>query len=275
MSLYGVGRDFGRTLGPLLAAAAFPLIGVGNLMIVNGGTFVVSAIVIALVPFGSVERQESTGGGYRQILREAREGLAVTGRTPGVNVVLWASTAVIVYAAMVNVGELLLAHELGLGSSGYAALMVFVGVGVIAGSLTGARGGALAQMKVRYLVGVFVIGVSVMELAVADSFVAAMFGFFGAGFGNGVVNVYERLIFHAALPQRLMSRAFAVLDTVGGWGFTLAFLGAGAIIATLGVRELFAIAGALGLVVFVLAWAAFRNVWTGSDAREPAAAQAE
>src|SRR3954465_15673611 len=129
-SLYGVGRDFGRTLGPLLAAAAFPLIGVGNLMIVNGGTFAVSALVIALVPFGSVDRQEATGGGYRQLLREAREGLTVTGRTPGVNVVLWSSTAVIVYAAMVNVGELLLAHELGLGASGYAGLMVFVGVGV-------------------------------------------------------------------------------------------------------------------------------------------------
>ena len=62
-----------------------------------------------------------------------------------------------------------------------------------------------------------------------------------------------------------------VLDTVGGWGFTLAFLGAGAIIAALGVRQLFAIAGGLGLLVFVIAWYAFRGVWTGDEDEPPPA----
>lgn len=270
MSVYGIGRDFGRTVGPLLAAIAFPLIGVGNVMIVNGATFAVSALVIASVRFGPMT-EEPAPSTYRQLLREAREGLRITARTPGVNIVLWTSTAVIVYAAMVNVGELLLARRIGLGASGYAALMVFVGVGLVAGSLTGARAAPLASMKVRYLAGTFVIALAVLELSFAGSFVVAMIGFFGAGFGNGVVNVYERLIFHAALPLSVMSRAFAVLDTVGGWGFTVAFLGAGGIIAALGVRGLFAVAGGLGLVVFVLALVAFRGVWRREDATAPAA----
>jgi hypothetical protein len=63
-----------------------------------------------------------------------------------------------------------------------------------------------------------------------------------------------------------MGRAFAVLDTVGGWGFAAAFLGAGALIALAGVRALFAVAGGLGLLVFVASALAFRGVWVqGAD----------
>src|SRR4051812_25812479 len=70
-SLYGATRDIGRTLGPLVAAVAFPLIGAEDLMIVNGATFAVSAFVIALIPFG----REMEGAEHRGILQEAREGL--------------------------------------------------------------------------------------------------------------------------------------------------------------------------------------------------------
>ena len=269
-SLYGVTRDIGRTLGPLVAAVAFPLIGAANLMIVNGATFAISATVVALLPFGAALGSLSAGG-YRELLREAREGLTVTARMPGVRVVLWSSTAVIVYAAMVNVGELLLAHDIGIGASGYAALMVAVGVGVVCGSLLGASGGALHEMKARYTLGILLIGVSILGLAAADSFAIAMLGFFGTGVGNGLVNVYERLIFHAAVPDRLMGRAFAVLDTVGGWGFAAAFIGAGAVIAALGTRGMFVVAGAMGIAVWIVAWLSFRRVWTAPEADQGAA----
>jgi hypothetical protein len=68
-----------------------------------------------------------------------------------------------------------------------------------------------------------------------------------------------------------MGRAFAVLDTLGGWGFAIAFLAAGAAIAGLGIRAMFAIAGGLGIAIWVAAWAAFRNVWT-APAGQPAEA---
>ena len=268
MSLYGATRDLGRTLGPLLAAAAFSLIGAPNLMIVNGATFLVSAAVIAAVPFGAKVDTEQGPRAYRELLREAREGMSVTSRTPGVRVVLWASSAVIVFAAMVNVGELLLANRIGVDSSGFAILMAAVGVGVVLGSLSGAGADRLQVMKRRYLVGILIIALSIVELSLATGFALALLGFFGTGFGNGMVNVYERLIFHAALPQRLMGRAFAVLDTLGGWGFAAAFFAAGGIIAAAGARALFAIAGGVGLLVFAAAVAAFRGVWTGGEAGE-------
>jgi MFS family permease len=96
---------------------------------------------------------------------------------------------------------------------------------------------------------------------VAPNYAAALIAFFAQGLGNGIVIVHERLIFHAAVPGGLMGRAFAVLDTLGGWGFAAAFLGAGAIIAALGTRGMFAIAGVGALGVWVAASLSMRRVW--------------
>jgi MFS family permease len=261
-SLYGATRDIGRTLGPLLAAIAFPLISAGNLMIVNGVTFAASALVVALIPFGP--RAEVGDTDRPGLLREAREGLSETWHIPGVQAVLWASTLVIVFAAMTNVGELLLARKLGAGASGFALLMVAMGLGVVTGSLTGTRGGALHELKRRYLAGVLLVAVSLLALAAAPHYVAALVGFFALGLGNGVVVVHERLIFHAAISDRLMGRAFAVLDTLGGWGFAAAFIGAGALISAFGTRPMFALAGAGGVLVWAAAALTLRRAWVAA-----------
>ncbi len=266
-SLYGATRDIGRTLGPLLAAALFPILSPEGLMVVNGATFAASSIVIALVPLG---RAAGSGELRPGILREAREGLAQTWALQGVRVVLWASTFAILFAAMVNVGELLLARDLGASASGFAILMVGVGAGVVTGSLLGSRGGDLHEMKPRYLAGILLVGASLIGLALAPNYGAALIAFFAQGLGNGIVIVHERLIFHAAVPDALMGRAFSVLDTLGGWGFAAAFLGAGAIIAALSTRAMFAIAGGGLLLVWAAASLSMRRVWN-APAAEPAA----
>lgn len=259
-SLYGATRDAGRTLGPLIAALTFPLIGAANLMIVNGVTFAVSAVVLLLLPFGAVVVTEEPRG-HRRLLAEAREGFTATWGMPGVRAVVWASTAVILFAAMVNVGELLLAHKLGAGAPGFAVLMVAFGTGVVAGSLTGARGGDLPDLKRRYSAGLLLLGVAVTALAITPNYGVALVAFFATGLGNGMVVVHERLIFLEALPDRLMSRAFAVLESLGAWGFALAYIAAGALIAWLGTRGMFAVSGIGALIVWALAALALRKVW--------------
>jgi MFS family permease len=239
---------------------AFPLIGAANLMSVNGVTFAASAAVIALVPFG---RREASPEDYATtgILREAREGLREVWSIAGVRVVLWASTAIIVFAAMINVGELLLARDVGADDSGFAVLVAALGVGVVAGSLAGSRGGALHEMKPRYLIGLLLVATALLGMAASPNYAIALLTFFAMGVGNGLVVVHERLIFHAAIGDRLMARAFALLDMLGGWGFAAAFLGAGALITALGTRPTFALAGAGGVLVWALAAVSLRGVW--------------
>src|SRR4051794_11277912 len=269
-SLYGATRDLGRTLGPLVAAAALGFMSASDVMLINGVTFAVSAAAIALIPFGALPAQADAAA-RPSIARAAREGLAATWRLRGVQTVLWASSAAAAFAAMANVGELLLARDLDTNASGFALLMVAVGIGVVAGSLLGSLPGGLRDMKRRYLLGILLLGVALVALAIAHSYAVAFVAFLGTGVGNGLVVVHERLIFHAAVEDRLMGRAFATLDTLVGWGFAAAFLGGGAIIAAAGTRGMFAIAGGLGIAVWVGAALALRGGW--SSARSAPAAE--
>ena len=85
-SLFGSVKDLGRTIGPLLAAIVFALVGADAVMFGNAVTFLVSAVVLASLPFGA--RVAPATAGMRAMLREAREGLVVTTHTPGVRVVV-------------------------------------------------------------------------------------------------------------------------------------------------------------------------------------------
>lgn len=269
-SLYGGVTDLGRTLGPLVAAACFPLVGPEVVIVADGVTFAASALVLASLSFGARVGEEVAAGG-RALLREAREGLGATARLPGVRVVLFASSAIVLFAAMLNVAELLLAHDLHAGASGYAALLAVLGIGVVAGSLTGVRGSSPPDLKARYLGGLGTVALGLLALSVVPVYAVALPAFFITGLGNGLVVVHERRLFQIGVPDRLRGRAYAVLDTFASWAFASAFLLSGALIAALGTREVLALAGVGSLVVWVAASLALRGLWTAPEpAVEPA-----
>jgi MFS family permease len=263
-SLYGSAADVGRTLGPLIAAAGFALFGAETVMVLNGATFAVSAVVLGSLSFGARVPSDELPGG-RSLLREAREGLREVARMPGVRVVLYASSAVILFAATLNVAELLLAHDLDAGPVGYSVLIAVLGVGVVCGSLSGARGSEPSELKVRYLGGLAIIGLGLVLLSVVPVYAAALPAFLVIGLGNGLVVVHERRLFQISVPDRLMGRAFAVLDALGSWAFVTAFLLAGVLIAAIGTRALLAIAGAGSLLVWVAATVSLRGIWTEEE----------
>jgi MFS family permease len=264
-SLYGSVTDVGRTVGPLVAAVMFSLVGGETLMIVNGATFAVSAAVLRFLPFGErAAGEHAVGSGA--LLREAREGLSTTAGVAGLRVVLFASSAVVLFAAMLNVAELLLARDLGVGAAGFAVLSAALGVGVVTGSLTGARSAELPDLKARYLGGLRLVGLGLLLLSVVPVYAAAVPAFFLIGLGNGLVVVHERLIFQRTVPERLAGRAFAVLDTLASWAFAAAFILAGVLISAIGTRELLAISGAGSLLVWAAAASRLRSVWRGGEA---------
>ncbi|MFL5883588.1 MAG: MFS transporter, partial [Thermoleophilaceae bacterium] len=238
-SLYGSVTDLGRTVGPLIAAISFPLVGAEVLLVADGVTFGISAVVLATLSFGARTSEEVSAGG-RALLQEAREGIATAARLPGVRVVLFASSAIVLFAATLNVAELLLARELHAGAAGYAVLLAMLGIGVVAGSLTAVRGSSPPELKSRYLGGLAVVSLGLLLLSVVPVYAAALPAFLITGIGNGLVVVHERRLFQIGVPERLRGRAFASLDTLASWAFAAAFLLSGALIAAMGTRELLA-----------------------------------
>jgi MFS family permease len=135
-SVYGSFTDVGRTVGPALAAVLFPLVGGDGIMMLNAATFAISALILASLSFGgSVAGERSAETSFVQ---EVREGVQIANRGPLVRAVVIASSGVILFASMLNVAELPLAHDLGAGASGFALLLTANGIGVVVGSLSGA-----------------------------------------------------------------------------------------------------------------------------------------
>src|SRR3954469_24404263 len=277
-SLYGSLTDVGRTVGPALAAILFPLIGGEGIMLLDAATFAISAIVLSTLSFGervAPSDEESAGGS--SFIREVREGLAVATSSPLVRVVVIASSGIILFASMLNVAELPLAHDLGAGASAFALLLTAQGVGVVAGSLSGARRGGLREYKGRYTLGIVAVAAGLLAMSTLPWYGAVLVAFVGFGIGNGLVVVHERLIFQLAIPQRLMGRAFALLDALGAWGFVTAYLVAGATVSALGARGAVGIAAGGAAAVLVYSVVALRRApdpappVKGSEVSEPTA----
>jgi MFS family permease len=273
-SVYGALDDFGHTLGPVLAAAALLIISPEALVVANGLTFALSALLISRLSFGerrsTAADSDSRPAGGRSLLQEAREGMVATSRMPGVRTVVLASSAVVLFAGLFNVGELLLATTvLGAGASGFSLLVAVFGLGVIVGSLAGARGGNLAHLKRHYLTGLFVVGLGFLATGLAPVYGVALVTFWLGGLGNGLVVVHERLLLQRVVGDSIMARVFAVKNTLTSWAFAAAFLLAGGIASAVGPRPLFVLAGGGAIAVWAVAATALRRTWTVERPAEP------
>jgi MFS family permease len=270
MSLYGSIREVGTTVGPALAALALVLIGAETLVLVDGITFALSAVVLAMLPFGGRPERAPEAGEPESLLADAREGLRATGRLPGVRTLIAATTAALLFVGMLNVAELLFAkNELGAGDSGFAILVALGGAGIVIGSTLGARAGSMIDQRRRYLAGVASMGVGLLGLSVTPEFALACPIAVLIGIGNGLVLVYGRVLIQKIVPDNLLGRVFGINDASTSAAFGLAFLTAGLLVSLLGVRELLAVAGIGVMLVWIAASVMLRRSW---PAEAPAAA---
>ena len=266
-ALFGALADVGFTLGPALAGIGLLLASPELVMVVNGLSFAVSAVALTTVRLGGGERR----GQARSLMRDARAGIGQVARMPGLRVVIAGSSAVVLFAGLFNVGELLLAGELGAGDSGFAMLVAVFGLGVVMGSLAGASTLEPLVLKRRYLVGLGVSGLGFIAAALSPSIAAAAVGFAVAGVGNGLVLVHERLLIQATVKEQLLGRVFGLRDTLDAWAWTIAFVSAGLLLATLDTRTVLALSGAgVCAIAMASAWA-LRGAWAipTADGVEP------
>ena len=90
------------------------------------------------------------------------------------------------------------------GDSGYSALVAVLGVGFLAGSLSGAAGGAAPLLKRRFVQGVFLTGLrQSAHGGVAEALRSPCWHSRLGGFGNGLFVTYQRLLIQSEVPDQL------------------------------------------------------------------------
>jgi MFS family permease len=270
-ALYGAITDLGFIAGPALAALLLAVGGPELILYGNAATFVLSALVLSGLSFGAAPSTVEGSAPRPSLLREARDGLTAIAGMAGIRAVIVASGAMLLFAGLFNVAELPYAkEELDAGNSGFAILTAVYGLGFVAGSLSGSRGGSAAVLKRRFLGGLALVGAGFIACGVAPGFATAVPAFCLAGVGNGLILVYERLLIQTTVEDSVMARAFGVRDGLSAWAFAAALLAAGGLIEILGVRTVLVVAGFGGLLIWVLSSYALRNAW--EESVEPARA---
>ncbi len=264
-SLYGAVADFGFTLGPAFAAGVLVLGGPETLIWVNAATFAMSGLLLAPLRFGAAPAH-SPDTSRPSLLAEARDGLRATAGMPAIRVVLLGSAGALFGAGLFNIAELFFATEdIDASEAAFSVLVAFFGIGFICGSLAGSKGGVASVLKRRYLGGVLVLGIGFVATGFTGSFVPALATFAMAGFGNGLMLVYERLLILHSVSDNLVGRVFGVKDAFTAWAFAIAFLAGGGLVTALGPSETIMLAGGLCLVVAGLAALALRGEWLDDE----------
>jgi MFS family permease len=264
-ALFGAIADLGFIVGPAIAAGTFLLGGPEIILIANAVTFGMSALVLTWMRFGAAPESEPAEAS-KGLLRQAREGLGAVLAMVGLRAVIAGSGAMLLFAGLFNVAELpFVLDDLDAGDAGFAILTAIYGLGFVAGSLSGSKGGSPAELKRRWLLGLAVVSVGFVACGAAPGLIVAMLAFALAGVGNGLILVYERLLIQVTVPDRLMARVFGVKDGLTAWAFAAAFLSAGGLVEAFGARALIVIGGVGGLVVWLASRIALRKAWTPDE----------
>jgi hypothetical protein len=267
-ALFGALSNVGYTVGPALAALAFLVTGPEAVMVANGLTFAISAVLLLQVTDAPGRAPDEPGEPMTSFGQELLEGLRCTRGLPGISTVIATAAAAVLFAGALNLGEFLLANEtLGAGDRGFALLVATYGVGLMLGSLGGSTGGSPAKLKARFLGGLLLQGIAIAASGAAPFIAFAAVTFALTGFGDAYTLVHERLLIQSTVPDRLLGRVFGLRESLTSWAFGGAFLGASAVASTLGPRPLFFLAGGLCILTSGLAALALSKVWASHHER--------
>jgi MFS family permease len=261
-ALFGALTELGYTLGPAVAALTFVFTGPKWLLVADAVTFALSSAILMSLRFGRARAPVDPLQDRASLLREAKQGLGTLARLPAARTAIVATSSVLLFGGMVNVGELLLARKLGAGASGYSLFVAVSGAGIAIGSLMGASGGELPGLVRRFLAGILLAAAGLLGTAAAPTLASAVLCLAVLGFGNGLVIVYERLIIQATVGDELLGRAFGAQAALDGFAFAASYLVAGLILALVSPRILFVIGGGGALVVWMVARVVFARMRT-------------
>lgn len=239
-------RDTGQLLGPVLAAALLVVASPAAVLGVNAITFALSALLLCRLR-GHVRSVAPEPGAA-----DAPGSLRGMLRSRLVRTMVGTSAAVTLCAATMNVGEIVLAQkDLGVGATGFALLVSAYGFGLVVGALCAGRDGG--DPRVFYFAGLGGVAVGMLSTAFAPELGFALFTFGFTGAANGLFATSNRILLQRAVPEHAHGRVFGLVSSLDCWGFGLAVLAGGALASAYGGRVLFALSGALLLVVWLCA----------------------
>lgn len=244
----GVGGNLGITVGPALGGLLAFWLGAGPVFLLNGASFVVSALLVWSIraPFDGVAAQEAEGsGGFAagfHFIRRDRVLLVVTA----------AWMVLVLGMGLGLVADRPVAEHFDAGTVGFGIIIGIWGLGSVLGSWIASK--MTAEVEPGVLVtGFFLAGIGGLGIWLAPAFWLVLACNLLWGFGDALTVVAEQGIIQRRTPDAFRSRVVAANESVVHGALMLGFLLAGPVLASLGPQGTYAVGGIAALGAGVLA----------------------
>jgi DHA3 family tetracycline resistance protein-like MFS transporter len=239
-----------RMIGPALAGFVIAAVGSGWAFVVDGASFLVSAVAVAAIR--PVVMHHEGGHGVRQTIRQVREGLVFVGRYPWI----WATLVGALISLLVFFGPVetlvpfLVKNRLNLGPEALGLIFAVGGVGAI---LTGLAIGqfGLPRKRVTVMYAAWAVGIGLLAVygVMTELWHALVISFVTQSLFQ-IGQVTWTTLLQTLVPRRLLGRVTSVDWMVSTGLVPVSFLLTGPIAETFGAAETMVAAGILGGVVF-------------------------
>jgi MFS family permease len=245
-AILNVGFSISAALGPAMAGLLVAWAGVGVTLLVDAGSFLLVAVILAGargLPGGHEEREP---WGPR-----VREGLCYVRSHRRLLLLILAEGAAFIFFAMVLPIEVVYAKDtLGTGDAGYGAMLASWGAGMVVGSAVFARtrGRSLIPLIAlsSALVGAAYVGIAAVDTLLLACLISAV-----GGLGNGVQWVAVVTAVQEATAQAFQARVMSLLESLAAAMPGVGYVLGGALASIASPRVSYLVAG-LGVFAVLL-----------------------
>ncbi|GLW11630.1 MFS transporter [Microtetraspora sp. NBRC 13810] len=249
-STLGFGTNAAEALGPLVAAALFPFIGIRGVLLVDAVTFLLAGLLLvrlrSLPPVPPAGRRPS-------LLREARSGLGYIWSTRVVRIIALGFCANVAFNGVDDVALVLLATDtFEAGDSAVGLLLGAVGIGLLFGYALTARHGTRVSLATLLIAGFAVSSVGNLLTGLTWAVAAAFTAQFVRGLGVAAMDVATNTMLQRFVPAGMLGRVFGNLYGAVGMAAALSYIAGGLLLDATSAPATFVIAGAGGTLATVI-----------------------
>jgi MFS family permease len=245
----------GQVFGPVLAGALVALMAVPDLLFVDAGTFVVSALALASIrrsfnADGSNGERDPDRSALRSLPGDVREGLRFVWNEPVLRYVS-IMMALINFVGATQYAQLVLFAKESLGSTDAQVAWLFAAgsAGVVVVSLAAGRIRRRFSFVTTALGALVVSGAAVAAMALISRYPAAL-GLWAVASGFGLLlNVNTAALRQAIVPNHLFGRVISVAGVLAWSAIPLGALAGAAAVSLTGVRTVYVGIGVLTALI--------------------------
>jgi DHA3 family macrolide efflux protein-like MFS transporter len=247
-----------NVVAPPLGAILLSLLPLHGIMGIDLGTAAVAIVSLLLVAIPQPEGRAAAGAGQKvSVWDDFRAGLRYVWGWPGL-------MAVLVLAMIINfvvnpafsLMPLLVTEHFGAGALQLGWLQSGWGIGMLLGGVILSVWGGFRRRVYTSLVGLVLEGIAILVIGLTpgNGFLVALGAIFVAGFMNPLVNGPVLAILQATVEPEMQGRVFTLVTSLSSAMMPLSLAVAGPVADLIGVRQWYAIGGAifalLGVVSF-------------------------